>query len=127
MRQAGAAPFVSWRQPRGMMPLAPSLAHQLQAQPPHLYRWRATGDDGYISIGNWPANNTGPYIQGNLRVHETWIDNDDGSWSSAGNQIVITNRIIPRIIEHAIAVHGNDLQVQGKELNLRALHEVVKW
>jgi hypothetical protein len=91
------------------------------------YRWRATGDDGYISIGIWPANNTGPYIRGNLRYHETWIDNGDGSWSSAGNQIVITNRIIRRIIEHAIAVHGYDPQVRGKELNLRVLDDVVKW
>lgn len=91
------------------------------------YRWRATGDDGYLSIGIWPTNNTGPYIQGNLRYHETWIDNGDGSRSSAGTQIVITNRIIRRIIEHAIAVHGYDPQVRGKELNLRVLDDAVKW
>lgn len=91
------------------------------------YRWRATGDDGYISIGIWPANNTGPYIRGNLRYHETWTDNGDGSWSSAGNQIVITNRIIRRIIEHAIAAYDYDPQARGKELNLRVLDDVVKW
>lgn len=91
------------------------------------YRWRATGDDGYISIGIWPANNTGPYIQGNLRYHETWICNSNGSWSSAGNQIVITNRTIRRIIEHAIAVHVYDLQAQDKRLNLGILDDVVKW
>lgn len=72
------------------------------------YRWRATGNDGHISIGIWPSNNVGPYIQGNLGYHETWIDNGDGSWSSMGNQIVITSRIIRRIIEHAIAAHGFD-------------------
>lgn len=91
------------------------------------YRWRATGDDGYISIGIWPANNIGPYVRGNLRYHETWIDNGNGSWSSTGNQIVITNRIIRRIIEHAIAVHGYDPQVRGKELNLKVLDDAVKW
>lgn len=90
-------------------------------------RWRATGNDGYISIGIWPGNNIGPYILGNLRYHETWLDNGDGSWSSAGNQIVITNRIIRRIVEHAIAVHGYDPQVRGKELNLKVLDDVVKW
>lgn len=91
------------------------------------YRWRATGNDGYIAIGIWPTNNIGPYLQGNLRYHETWLDNGDGSRSSAGNQIVITNRIIRRIIEYAITVHGYDSQVPGKELNLRGLEDVVKW
>lgn len=91
------------------------------------YRWRATGDDGYISIGIWPTNNIGSFIQGNLGYHETWIDNGDGSWSSAGNQIVITNRIIRRIIEHATATHGYDPRVRGKQLNLRVLDGVVKW
>jgi hypothetical protein len=91
------------------------------------YRWRAAGNDGFISVGIWPTNNTGPYIQGNLRYHETLIDNGDGSWSSAGNQIVITNRIIRRIIEHAIAACSYDPQVPGKELNLRVLDDVIEW
>lgn len=91
------------------------------------YRWRATGDDGYITIGIWPTNNVGPFIKGNFRYHETWIDNGDGSWSSAGNQIVITNRIIRRIIERAIAVCDYDPQVRGKELNLKVLDDVVQW
>jgi hypothetical protein len=91
------------------------------------YRWRAKGDDGYISIGICPTNNIGPYIRGNLRYHETWIDKGDGIRSSAGNQIVVTNRIIRRIIEHATATCGYDPQVQGKELNLRVLDDVIKW
>jgi hypothetical protein len=91
------------------------------------YRWRATGNDDYISIGIWPANNVGPFIQGNLRYHETWIDNGDGSWTSAGNQVVISNRIIHRIIGHALAACGYDPHVRGKELNLRALDDLIEW
>jgi hypothetical protein len=91
------------------------------------YRWRATGNDGYISIGIWPTNNIGPFIQGNLRYHETWIDNGDGSWSSAGNQIVITNRIIRRIVEHAVAACGYNPLARGKELNLKVLDDVIEW
>jgi hypothetical protein len=87
------------------------------------YRWRAAGGDGYISIGIWPANNTGPYIQGNLRYHETMVDVGDGRRKSSGNQIVITNRII----EHATVAYGYDPQVRGKELNLRMLDDVVHW
>jgi len=46
------------------------------------YRWRATGNDGYISIGIWPANNTGPYpqVRGkelNLRVLDDVVKWDD--------------------------------------------------
>jgi hypothetical protein len=91
------------------------------------YRWRATGDDGYIVIGIWPVNNVGPYIQGNFRYHETWVNNADGSQSSAQNQIVITNRIIRRIIVYAIAHHGYDPNVKGSELNLKVLDDEIRW
>ena len=91
------------------------------------YRWHATGNDGYITIGIWPTNNIGPYIRGNLRYHETWIDNRNGSWSSAGDQIVITNRIIRRIIEHALALHGYDPNAKGAELNLKNLDRAIQW
>jgi hypothetical protein len=90
------------------------------------YRWRAKGNDGYISIGIWPANNIGPYIKGNLRYHETWIQHY-GIQLSAKDQIVITSRIIRRIIEHAIAQHSYDPDVKGTELNLRVLDDVVQW
>jgi hypothetical protein len=91
------------------------------------YRWRASGNDGYISIGIWPTNNVGAYIQGNLRYYETWIDNGNGSHSSAGDQIVITNRIIKRIIEVAITEHQYDPLIKGRELNLKNLDHVIEW
>lgn len=91
------------------------------------YRWRAGGDDGVISIGIWPANDIGPYIQGNLRYRETWIDISGGIWSSARDQIVITNRIVRRIIEHATSDYGYDPQMPGKGVNLGVLDDAVKW
>ena len=91
------------------------------------YRWRATGDDGCISVGIWPANDVGPYLSGNLRYHETWTDNGDGSWSSAKDQIVVTARIVRRVIEYAIDRHGYDPSVKGKELALRALDDAIRW
>jgi hypothetical protein len=91
------------------------------------YRWRVRGDDGYISIGIWPTNGIGPYLQGNLRYHEHWIETGQGSWSSAGDQLIVTNRLIRRIIEHAIAAHGYHPSTPGKELNLQALDEVIYW
>jgi hypothetical protein len=91
------------------------------------YRWRAKGDDGYISIGIWPGNNIGSYIHGNLRYQETWIDNGNGSWSSAKDQIVVTNRLIRRIIDYAIAEHHYDPNIKSKELNLKVLDQVIQW
>lgn len=91
------------------------------------YRWRATGNDGFIGVGIWPLNNIGPYIGGNLRYHETRLGCSDGSFRSAGDQIVITNRIIRRIIEFATARHGYDANVKGSELNLKVLDDVVDW
>ena len=91
------------------------------------YRWRASGNDGTICIGIWPTNNIGPFMGGNLRYHETWTDNGTGSWSSAGNQLVVTNRIVRRIIEYAMSEHHYDPAVKGSELQLRALEELIKW
>ena len=90
------------------------------------YRWNAKGDDGFISVGIWPANNIGAYIHGGFKYHESWVDNGDGSHSSKGDQIVVTNRIIRRIIEHAVVEHEYDPNVNGKQLNLN-LEAVIHW
>jgi len=91
------------------------------------YRWRATGNDDYISIAIWPLNNLGPSIHGSLRYHDTYIDNADGSSSSLGDQIVITSRLIRRIIEHAIAQHRYNSNETGNQLQLGALEGVIEW
>ena len=89
------------------------------------YRWRATGDDGFIVIGIWPANNIGSYVTGTVRYHETWIPRGDGSSSSAGDQVVVTNRLIRRVIEHATAAHGYDPTMKGPQLNLYSLDNLI--
>lgn len=89
------------------------------------YRWRATGDDGYIVIGIWPTNNLGPYIRGNVRYHEAGVPQADGSSSSAGDQIVVTSRIVRRVIEYAIAKRGYDPNVNGPQLNLYSLDDSI--
>ena len=91
------------------------------------YRWRATGDDGFISIGIWPANNLGAYIHGNLRYYETWNEIGNRVRLSAGNQIVITSKIVRRVIEHAIARHGYDPKVKRAELKLGQLDHAIQW
>src|SRR5580658_1610294 len=82
------------------------------------YRWRATGNDGFISIGIWPTNNIGPFIYSNLGYHSS-------SERYPGNQIIITNRLIRRIIEHAITEYHYDPVVKGTQLNLRAIDDFI--
>lgn len=91
------------------------------------FRWRATGNDVYISVGIWPADNIGPYIKGHFHYHETWLFIGNGESCSAGDQIVITNRIIRRVIEHAMVAHGYAPGVCGKVLNLGRLDNAVDW
>jgi len=91
------------------------------------YRWRATGNDEYISVGIWPVGNIGPFIGGFFGYHDTLVDNRDSSYSTAGDQIVITARLVRRIIEHAITAHAYDPNKKGKELNLKALEGLINW
>lgn len=91
------------------------------------YRWRATGNDGYISVSIWPVSNIGPFISGSFGYHQTFVANRDGSYSSAGDQIVVTSRLVRRIIDYAITAHRYDPNRKGKELRLYALEKLIKW
>lgn len=89
------------------------------------YRWRARGDDGFISVGAAPTNGVGAYLRGTLGYHETWIEEGEGVRRSAGDQIVVTPGLVRQIIEHALTVRGYDPHVKGHELNLGRLDSVV--
>ena len=62
-----------------------------------------------------------------MSYHESWVEHGDGSKSSKGDQIVITNRLIRRVIEFAITQHRYDPEVKGKELKLYNLDKVILW
>jgi hypothetical protein len=90
------------------------------------YRWRALGGDECISVGIWPENGVGAYIGGNLGYHNTWLPQDD-MLVSPGDQVIVTNRLVRRIIEHAIFKHGYDPNVKAKQLHLKALDDTIRW
>jgi len=89
------------------------------------YRWRARGDDGYISVGACPNNGVGAYLRCTLRYHETWLDAGAGVLRSAGDQIVVTPGLVRQIIEHALTAHNYDPHARGHELNLGCLDSVL--
>ena len=85
------------------------------------YHWRASGNDGYISITIWPKVRNGPSISCNLSYHESWKQVGSNCLTSNGDQIVVTNRLIARILTFAIASHGYDPCKTPVALNLRCV------
>jgi len=82
------------------------------------FLWRATGDDGYIALSIWPRTLTGPTIWATFDYHETWHPRSGGVYSSSGNQIVVTNRLVRRVILHARDQYAYDASKRGTLLRI---------
>lgn len=91
------------------------------------YRWRATGNDGWISIVIWPSDNPGPTIAGSFDYHQKFVKNEGRDSWSAVDQLIVTSRLIARVIEHAISARAYDPAQKGPQLNLGKLEEVIRW
>lgn len=83
------------------------------------YRWRATGNDGYIVLTVWPAELEGPAIVGLFDYGHELVPMGDGRVHGK-HQIVITARIVRRVLEYAVRL-GYDAAVRGKQLDLGRL------
>ncbi len=81
------------------------------------YHWRATGNDGGISVTVWPQVLPGPLITCGFGYDQTAVPTGGGCYSLT-NQVVITNRIVQRVIEYAVAEQGYDPHTKAKQLNL---------
>ena len=76
----------------------------------HEFKWRATGNDGWISIILWPVSNEDSRVVASIDYHHDMKKVNEGHYSSQG-QLVVTNRIIKELILHVgiekiIASHG---------------------
>jgi hypothetical protein len=97
------------------------------------YRWRATGNDGWISVTIWPVNGIGPAIACQFGYHETFEPNrplptgGPECWISHGDQIVITNRLVRRVILHAVSAESYLPTEPGRQLNLQDIESKVPW
>jgi hypothetical protein len=81
------------------------------------YHWRATGNDGWISLCVWPGDLPGPTIACKLDYHQTPIPMENGRTALTG-QVVITNCIVRQVIEYAVRSFAYDPHTKGKQLNL---------
>lgn len=63
------------------------------------FKWRATGNDGWISIVLWPVSNEDSRVIASIGYHHDVKKVNEGRYTSQG-QLVVTNRIIREIILH---------------------------
>lgn len=82
------------------------------------FYWRATGNDGWISLVIWPAVRNSPVIAATFRYRETWLPGGCGLSIPGGDQIVVTNRIVRRVILHALERCAYDPTRKGPLLRL---------
>ncbi len=90
------------------------------------YRWHADGGEGYISIEIYPTNNNFASITGAFLYHEGGGERQN-SGQNPTTQIVITNKIIRRVIEYAICDCGYNPNAKTKQLHLKFLDDKIKW
>jgi hypothetical protein len=88
------------------------------------YRWRATGNDGCITLVIWPHELPGDKIVCSFGYHQTAVPLDDRV-TTLIKQLVITNRLVRRVVDHVLA-KGYDPRVKEMgQVNLGAADELI--
>lgn len=89
------------------------------------YAWRVSGEDGCITLRVRPETPEAPSLEAYASYLETWIPRADGGAFSAGDQIVITNRLVRRTILHAIEKCGYDPARKASPLIIQHLERKI--
>ncbi|WNO09528.1 hypothetical protein [Teredinibacter sp. KSP-S5-2] len=85
------------------------------------FRWRATGNDGWISVVIWPVENENSRYVGSVGYHSKLEQIGDG-WHRAVEQILITNRVIQAVISH----YGVKRIIENNgQVNIGPLEEII--
>ncbi len=86
------------------------------------FRWRATGNDGWISVVVWPTRNDRTRLVGSVGYHHVAQEVAEGH-HTLHNQIVVTNRIIRRLILH----YGvKELLEADRQIDAGRLEEIIE-
>lgn len=80
------------------------------------FRWRATGTDDGISICVWPKENEQSRVHGHFGYQQRRIPVDIGY--QLCNQLVVTNRLIRRVVLHygVDALRTGETQIHAGDL-----------
>ena len=65
----------------------------------YAFKWRATGNDGWITVVVWPDSNENSRAVATIEYHHDMKKINEGHFSSE-SQLVVTNRIIRELILH---------------------------
>ncbi len=65
----------------------------------HDFKWRASGNDGWITVVVWPTENEDSRAVAHIDYHNDWKKLDEG-YFTAESQLIVTNRIIRELISH---------------------------
>ncbi len=89
------------------------------------YRWRVTGDSGFVRLTIWPLKHSGATICGTLKYDVTVTDGDSyfGLWASSRHEILITNRFVRRVLEYAFSRCNYSYTRRAPELLLGPLDD----
>ena len=65
----------------------------------HNFKWRATGNDGWITVVLWPVSNEDSRVVASIDYHHSMRKVAEGHYTS-DSQILVTNRVIRELILH---------------------------
>lgn len=100
---------------RGALAVSSKTARNIVVNGIH-YRWRATGNDGWITLVIWPHDLAGRRIHCTFGYDQTETPLGGGV-TSLTRQLVVTNRLVRRVLLHAIGI-GYDPQTKAPQLDL---------
>ncbi|TQV71129.1 hypothetical protein FLL45_22655 [Aliikangiella marina] len=86
----------------------------------HEFRWRATGNDGWITVVIWSSENSDCRVVGTTNYHHDWKKVDEERWSS-NSQAIVTNRVVREVILHV----GTKEILEGRgQINIGEIEQV---
>lgn len=59
----------------------------------HDFKWRASGNDGWVTVVLWPVKNEDSRIVASIDYHHDMKEVGEGHYTSQ-SQLVVTNRVI---------------------------------
>ena len=90
-----------------------------------VYRWRAIGADYGISVVIWPSHNDTHEIRCGFDYHES--DTDADGVAKSVPQLIVTNRLIRRVLEYALDKSNYDPDTTTKNLFIKDIEELIDW
>lgn len=87
------------------------------------YRWRARGTDCQISVAIWPRQHDTHAIRCRFGYHETRTD--AGGAVKLTEQLVVTNRLVRRVLEYAIDRLAYDPATTSADLLIYGIEDLI--